>query len=47
MAISPQQCFGEQSWSHFMWPKAVPQVLIDANEKEKVYCGEYNALRGS
>ena len=31
----------------FMWPKAVPQVLIDANEKEKVYCGEYNALRGS
>ncbi|CAH3139186.1 unnamed protein product [Porites lobata] len=21
-----------------MWPKAVPQVLIDANKKEKVYC---------
>ena len=31
----------------FMWPKAVPQVLIDANKKEKVYCGKYNALRGS
>ena len=29
-----------------MWPKAVPQVLIDANKKEKVYCGKYNALRG-
>ena len=31
----------------FMWPKAVPQVLIDANKKEKVYCGKSNALRGS
>ena len=30
-----------------MWPKAVPQVLIDANKKEKVYCGKYNSLRGS
>ena len=30
-----------------MWPKAVPQVLIDANKKEKDYCGKYNALRGS
>ena len=31
----------------FMWPKVVPQVLIDANKKEKVYRGKYNALRGS
>ena len=30
-----------------MWPKAVPQVLIDANKKEKVYCGKYNSFRGS
>ena len=27
----------------YMWPKAVPQALIDANKKEK----DYNALRGS
>ena len=47
MAISPEQCFDEQSWSHFYVAKGVPQVLIDVNKKEKVYCGKYNALRGS
>ena len=31
----------------FMWPKAVSQVLIDANKEEKVYNGKSSALRGS